>query len=126
MKSSAALFDLATASTLALADVTEFSAHGIVSRALLTSSGLRITLFGFAAGQELSEHASPSRAVIQILTGSSVWTIEGNTREIRAGEILHLPPGTPHAVQAIVPFSMLLTLIRENKGVGPAAGQNDD
>lgn len=114
MKSSSALFDPESASTLALVDITEFSAHGIVSRALLTGPTLRMTLFGFAAGQELSEHASPRRAVIHILSGSSQWTIDGKKQEIRAGQILHLPPGVPHAVLAAEPFSMLLILIKED------------
>jgi quercetin dioxygenase-like cupin family protein len=79
----------------------------------MASPGLRVTLFGFAAGQELTEHTSSSRALIQILSGSSTWMIDGQTRTLRAGELLHLPSGTPHAVRAEEPFSMLLTLARE-------------
>jgi quercetin dioxygenase-like cupin family protein len=99
--------------TLDLAAATQHSANGIVSRAVLSVPGLRITLFGFAAGQELTEHSSSSRALIQILSGSSAWMIAGASRTVRAGELLHLPPGTPHAVRADEPFSMLLTLARE-------------
>ena len=35
-----------------------------------------------------------------------------------SGELLHMPPGTPHAVRAPEPFSMLLTLVRE-RPAGP-------
>jgi quercetin dioxygenase-like cupin family protein len=31
---------------------------------------------------------------------------------MRAGDLLHLPPGLPHAVLATEPFSMLLVTIR--------------
>jgi quercetin dioxygenase-like cupin family protein len=107
------LLDPACAGMISLADATQFSPSGIVSRALLSRPGLRVTLFGFTAGQELTEHASSSRAIIQILSGSSAWTVAGAARVVRTGEVLHLPPGTPHAVRAEEPFSMLLALVRE-------------
>ena len=43
-----------------IAPVHEVS-DGIISRAVLTTPGLRITWFQFAAGQELSEHTSKGR-----------------------------------------------------------------
>ena len=117
MPTPSTLLDLNTPGAVTLADATQFSTNGIVSRTLVSREGLRVTLFGFAAGQELTEHASSSRALIQILTGTSQWSVAGEPRTVRAGELLHLPPGTPHAVRADEPFSMLLTLVRE-----PAAG----
>jgi quercetin dioxygenase-like cupin family protein len=114
--SNSTLLDPTTTAVLDLDSATEFSANGIVSRGVITAPGLRVTLFGFAAGQELTEHTSSSRALIQILSGSSTWMIAGERRTLRAGELLHLPPGTPHAVRADEPFSMLLTLAR-----GPVA-----
>jgi quercetin dioxygenase-like cupin family protein len=98
---------------LSLAEATQFSDKGIVSRALVHAGGLRVTLFGFAAGQELTEHASPARATIQVLAGRSEWTVAGEPKTLSAGDFLHLPPGTPHAVRAPEAFSMLLTLVRE-------------
>jgi quercetin dioxygenase-like cupin family protein len=114
---SSTLLPAGEAAALALAEATQFSDKGIVSRALLQADGLRVTLFGFAAGQELTEHASPARALVQILTGRSEWTVAGKPRVLAAGEILHMPPGTPHAVRAPEPFSMLLTLVRERPAV---------
>lgn len=111
--SSSTLLQRDSSGSVTLAEATQFSASGIVSRAVLSCDGLRVTLFGFAAGQELTEHTSSSRALIQILSGSSTWTIAGREQVAGAGELLHLPPHTPHAVRAEEPFSMLLTLIRE-------------
>jgi quercetin dioxygenase-like cupin family protein len=122
MKSPSTLLAPAAAGALDLTAATEFSANGIVSRGVLSSAGLRVTLFGFAAGQELTEHTSSSRAIIQMLSGSSTWTIAGEARTLRTGELLHLPPGTPHAVRAEEPFSMLLTLVREPAASPLASG----
>lgn len=113
MKKNASLFDPATAGFIGLQANTQFSEQGIVSRALITTPAMRVTLFGFAEGQELTEHASSSRAIIQVLSGKSDWTVAGARMEIGAGEVLHMPPGTRHAVRANEPFSMLLTLVKE-------------
>jgi len=32
---------------------------------------------------------------------------------LNTGDLLHLPPRRPHAVRAIEPFSMLLTIVPE-------------
>jgi quercetin dioxygenase-like cupin family protein len=101
------------ADSIALATATQFSPSGIVSRTLLSAGATRVVLFGFAAGQELTEHASPARALVQMLTGSAEWKLAGETRILGPGELLHMPPGLPHAVRALEQFSMLLTLIKD-------------
>lgn len=88
-------------------------AHGIVSRAVLTTPGLRLTLFNFAAGQELSEHTSKARALVQILSGTCSFSVGTTVHTLKAGDLLHLPPGAPHAVAAPEAFSMLLTQLTE-------------
>ena len=109
------------AGALPLAAATQFSDNGIVSRTVLSAGCTRVVLFGFAAGQELTEHASPARALVQILSGRSEWTLGGERRTLGAGDLLHMPPGLPHAVRAVEPFSMLLTLVRENNTSAAAA-----
>ena len=84
-------------------------AHGIVSQAVLTAPGLRVTLMHFAAGQELSEHTSTARALVQVLSGSCDFTFHGETRRLQAGDLLHLPPKLPHAVRAVEDLALLLT-----------------
>ena len=87
--------------------------HGIVSRAVLTTPGLRITLFHFAAGQELSAHTSKARALVQILSGTCAFSVGGTVHTLKTGDLLHLTPGVPHSVTAPEVFSMLLTQITE-------------
>jgi len=84
-------------------------AHGIVSQAVLTAPGLRLTLFRFAAGQELSEHTTPARALVQVLAGSCEFTFSGGTHPLKAGDLVHLPPGLPHAVKASGDLALLVT-----------------
>lgn len=118
------LLDSDRAGTVPLAAATQFSDNGIVSRTVLSAGRSRVVLFGFAAGQELTEHASPARALVQMLSGRAEWTLAGEKRILGAGELLHLPPGLPHAVRALETFSMLLTLVRETDEAStpPASG----
>jgi len=107
------LFDPAAAGVIHLADAAQFSEAGIVSRTLHDAAGVRVTLFAFATGQQLTEHASPARALVQVLGGACEFTLAGQKTPLRAGDLLHMPPGLAHAVCATEPFSMLLTTIRE-------------
>jgi quercetin dioxygenase-like cupin family protein len=100
------------ASVLSLAGETHFAPHGIVSRTLLRTPQGRLVLFGFDAGQELTEHTSPHYALVQVLTGRCEWKLGGETRPLQAGDLLYMPPHLPHAVKATERFSMLLTLIK--------------
>lgn len=59
-----ALIDVAQEKILSLADETKFAANGVVSRTLLRTANSRVVLFGFAEGQELTEHTSTQSAVV--------------------------------------------------------------
>ena len=104
------LIDAAQEKILSLADETKFADNGIVSRTLLRTATSRVVLFGFAEGQELSEHTSTQHAVIQILSGECELSLGGKPHKAKAGDLVYMPPNLPHAVKAITQFSMLLTL----------------
>lgn len=97
---------------VSLAKETQFAPNGIVSRTLLRAPNARVVLFGFAEGQELTEHTSTQQALIQVLSGECEFSLAGKPHPMKAGDLLHMPPGLPHAVKATQPFSMLLTLIK--------------
>jgi quercetin dioxygenase-like cupin family protein len=99
--------------TCSLLSPVENVEHGIVSRAILTTPSVRLTLFHFAAGQELSEHTSKARALVQILSGTCEFSVGKAVHILKPGDLLHLPPGEPHAVTSSEPFSMLLTQVSE-------------
>ncbi len=106
------LIESGAAKILSLAEETKFAANGIVSRTLLHTAGSRTVLFGFAEGQELTEHTSTQHAIIQILSGECEFSIAGDLQNLKTGHFLYLPPDLPHAVRATTQFSMLLTLAK--------------
>ena len=106
------LIDETHEKVLSLADETQFAPNGIVSRTLLRTGNARVVLFGFAAGQELTEHTSTQHALIEILTGECEFYLAGKPHPMKTGDLLYLPPNLAHAVQATKQFSMLLTLFK--------------
>src|ERR1051325_10634900 len=95
---------------LNLGEQTQFAANGIVSRTLLRTENMRTVLFGFAEGQELTEHTSTQHALIQILSGECEFFLGDTPHNLKAGDFLYMPPNLRHAVKATKQFSMLLTL----------------
>jgi quercetin dioxygenase-like cupin family protein len=109
------LLQSAEAGSLDLATSALSAPAGIVSRTVLDAPGIRVVLFSFGEGQELTGHSSKRRAVIQILTGECEFLFNETWQTLKAGTLLHLPPGHAHAVRAISGgFSMLLTLAAES------------
>ncbi len=104
------LIDSGTAGKVSLQSETQFAPNGIVSRTLLRTTTTRIVLFGFAEGQELTEHTSTQEALVQILAGECEFSLDGQPQNLKAGDLLFMPAGLPHAIKATTQFSMLLTL----------------
>ena len=104
------LIDVTQGKILSLADETKFAGNGIVSRTLLRTANSRVVLFGFAEGQELTEHTSTQSAVVQILSGECEFSLGGKPHAAKAGDLIYMPPNLRHSVSATKQFSMLLTL----------------
>jgi quercetin dioxygenase-like cupin family protein len=93
-----------------LGSLVDYQAGSIVSRQIL--KGGSVTAFAFDAGEGLSEHTTPHEALLQVIDGTARVEIAGVAHAVGAGEIIHLPAGVPHAVQAEERFQMLLVMIR--------------
>ena len=102
---------------------TRFAPNGIVSRTLLRTDNMRVVLFGFSEGQELTEHTSTQHALVQILSGECEFSLAGKPTPLKGGDMVCMPPGLAHAVRATKQFSMLLTLSKPVSGIpGRIAG----
>lgn len=85
----------------------------VVSRAIINKGTGTVTLFAFDEGERLSEHTSPYDALMYVLEGAALVTIDGKETEVREGEIVILPAGRPHSLSATTKLKMLLTMIRQ-------------
>ncbi len=93
--------------------LTEIPGDSIVSRTVLNEQSARVILFGFAPGQELTEHRTPMAAIIHILAGEGRITLGEEAVDVAPGTLIYMPPNLPHSVLARTELQMLLTMIKE-------------
>ena len=85
--------------------------ESIISRTIYKDPLMKAVLFGFDAGQSLSEHTSSQAAMIQILQGEATLTLGEETNEVGSGAWIHMPPRYKHSVYAKTPLVMLLVMM---------------
>jgi quercetin dioxygenase-like cupin family protein len=90
----------------------QYQPGAVVSRTLIKRGTGTVTLFAFDAGQGLSEHTAAFDALVQMIEGTAEITIAGKVFRLEGNQAILLPANQPHAVAALTPFKMLLTMIR--------------
>lgn len=90
----------------------EVPENGTLSRVLHADDRVRLVLFAFDAGQELTEHTAGVPALLQVVSGCFRVTAGGDTFEIGTESWLRLDAHEPHSVLALEPSRLLLTMLR--------------
>ncbi len=101
-----------------LAQSVQISPGSIVSRSLHGDERTKVVLFGFDAGQELSEHTASIPAIIHILSGEAELNLGGETKKATAGSWAWMPANLPHGIVAKTPVVMLLNMLKSTAGSG--------
>ena len=94
-----------------LAQLSEIAPDSIVSRTFFSDQHVKVILFGFAAGQELSEHTASKPAMLHFLQGNARLTLGSDEMTAAPGTWVHMPPNLSHSVYAETPVVMLLYLL---------------
>ena len=81
------------------------------SRVVVNNPLLRHVFFTFGEGQMLTDHASARAVIVNILEGKFDFTVGGTKNIVTAGDVIYLAPGERHALTALEPSRMSLTLI---------------
>jgi len=84
--------------------------NGILSRTLYNDDHLKVVIFGFAPGQELSAHTAPMAASLYFVRGEAQLTLGEDVREVGAGCFVHMPPKLQHGIAARTQVVLLLTM----------------
>ena len=83
----------------------------VVSKVIHRDNRLNVTVFGFDAGEGLTEHKASQAAIVEVLAGQLAFIADGEEFDAGPGFWLHISPGTAHSLVAQEPTVMLLTLI---------------
>jgi quercetin dioxygenase-like cupin family protein len=90
--------------------ILDIPSESIVSRTLYKDAAIKVVLFGFDAGQSLSEHTAAQPAIIHILSGEGTLTLGADVKEVQTGAWVRMPPNMKHSLLAETPLKMLLLL----------------
>jgi quercetin dioxygenase-like cupin family protein len=103
-----------TAEPLFFADLTAESpppVRGILSQTLYDGDDVRLVMFGFAPGEELSEHTAARPAVVHVLAGEAEAVVGGRHLHLGPGSWFHMAARTAHSIHATTPLTMALYLL---------------
>lgn len=95
-----------------IAALVDYQSGAVVSRTIIERNAGTVTLFAFDQGQGLSEHTAPFDALVIVIDGEAVITIDGNSLNLKSGEATIMPANRPHALKADAKFKMMLVMIR--------------
>ncbi len=85
---------------------------GILSRKLFDDDHVKAIIFGFAQGEELSEHTASLPAILHFLEGEATVTLGDDTVEARRDTWIHMPAHLKHSINATTPVTLLLLLLK--------------
>jgi quercetin dioxygenase-like cupin family protein len=77
---------------------------------LLQADGMRLVLIALHEGAEMKTHIAPGIISVQVLEGHLGFEAEGQTTELKPGQLLTLQTGRPHRVVARQESVFLLTM----------------
>lgn len=89
----------------------EIPEDSIVSRSLYQDGQLKAILFGFAPGQELSEHTAARPAVLHFLKGEAELTLGKDSSDAGPGTWAHMEAHLSHSIVATTEVVMLLLML---------------
>ncbi|MDQ7026726.1 MAG: cupin domain-containing protein [Anaerolineae bacterium] len=96
----------------AMTEMVDIQAESIVSRTVFEDETVKIVLFGFAAGQSLSEHTSTYPAMLHFIQGEARVTLGEDSHDVKTGAWSHMPPRLPHSIEAQTDVLMLLYMMK--------------
>jgi len=71
------------------------------ARQVIHSGGMTVARVFLAKGAIVPEHSHPNEQVCYLETGKLVFRSQGQDHVLSAGEVLEIPPGVPHSVEAL-------------------------
>jgi len=89
----------------------DIPSDSIVSRTYYEDDQLKAILFGFAPGQELSEHTAAKPAILHFIEGQASLTLGDEEKTASPGTWVHMAPNLPHSIVAETQLVMLLILL---------------
>lgn len=86
--------------------------EGAIASTLLRTPGLQLIRLIVPKNKAIAPHRAPGELTIQCIEGHVAIRCHEKTRELKAGELIHLLPGDVHSLTGEEDSSVLVTIIR--------------
>lgn len=86
-----------------------YAEHGLLKKVLWQDNVCQYNLVSLTSGTTIAEHTSPRNAVVQVLMGSGILTLNGIEIALKPGVFVVMPAHAPHALKAEENSAFLLT-----------------
>ena len=102
-----------------LAELVTITPGKITKAMALRAEGANVVVLALDAGQELREHKTITPVLVQVLQGELTVTTATDTVTLHPGGLVHFPALLPHAVAAVSPTIMTITLLTGSGSTPP-------
>lgn len=96
-------------------EIPDIPPDSIISRTIYSDDQVKAVLFGFAPGQELSEHTASTAAVLYFVSGTAEIKLGQDRSQAQPGTYVHMEAHLPHSIKAETAVVMLLLLPRSGE-----------
>jgi len=90
----------------------ELPRRGISTQVIQNDEHVRITAFGFAAGEEIETHSSPLAAMLYFLEGEADVQLDREICSVEAGSFINVEPFMLHGMAAKSPVRMVRVQVK--------------
>jgi quercetin dioxygenase-like cupin family protein len=107
----------------ALREESVYAANGRNGITLVKTPCLRVVLEVLQGGAALDEHQAPGPITVHVLEGAIRFHVSDEVFRVREGEMLALPAGQPHSVEAVCDTAFLITIALSGDGRSPSESE---
>ena len=90
----------------------EIPTDGTLSRVLHSDDRVRVVVFAFDEGQELTEHTAAVPAIVQVIRGRMRLTLGAEVTDAGPDAWAYMAANLPHSILALEPSVLLLTMLK--------------
>jgi len=103
--------------TVFLPEIIQYPEKGILSKVLFKDENCQYSLFCLAKGTAIEEHTSTRNALVSVIEGEGIFTLNGEKIALKTGVLILIPANAPHALEAQENLAFILTLSEHHKPV---------
>ncbi|MDP2750256.1 MAG: cupin domain-containing protein [Nanoarchaeota archaeon] len=87
-----------------------YSENGIVSKVIIKTDKLNVTLFCMAAGSDMDEHTSTKEGLVYVIEGKGIFNLQGKNIQMLPETLIHMEKSAVHSLKAEQNTSFILYL----------------